>query len=82
MIAVNKEHGYPKLFVATWFKNSNALIIDIAKKLKEGNMSRGITLSVQSMNADTLEAIKRQKTASVRARLCLVTKESCLWDDR
>lgn len=60
LIAVNKEHGYPKLFVATWFKNSNALIIDIAKKLKEGNMSRGITLSVQSMNADTLEAIKRQ----------------------
>ena len=39
-------------------KNSTEAIIDIAKEV--GQYGRGITVSVQSMNPDTLEAIKRQ----------------------
>ena len=39
-------------------KNSNARIFEIAKIL--GPLTKGITLSAQSMNSDTLTAIKRQ----------------------
>jgi radical SAM superfamily enzyme YgiQ (UPF0313 family) len=39
-------------------KNSNELMFEIAKTL--GNISKGITLSTQSMNQDTLKVIKRQ----------------------
>lgn len=38
-------------------KNSTEIVFDIAKTL--GDLSRGITVSVQSMNESTLEAIKR-----------------------
>jgi radical SAM superfamily enzyme YgiQ (UPF0313 family) len=39
-------------------KNSTDIIFEIAKTL--GNLTRGITISVQSMNPDTLEVIKRK----------------------
>jgi radical SAM superfamily enzyme YgiQ (UPF0313 family) len=39
-------------------KNSTDVVFTIAKII--GNLSRGITVSVQSMNDDTLEAIKRK----------------------
>jgi len=39
-------------------KNSNQRVFEIAKIL--GTVSKGITISVQSMNPDTLKAIKRQ----------------------
>jgi len=38
-------------------KNSTDVVYDIGKKL--GNLGRGITMSMQSMNPDTLKAIKR-----------------------
>jgi len=41
----------------TWLKNSNETAFQIAKEL--GRLSRSMTLSVQSMNPDTLKAIKR-----------------------
>jgi radical SAM superfamily enzyme YgiQ (UPF0313 family) len=39
-------------------KNSTEVVFSIAKIL--GNISKGVTVSVQSMNDDTLEAIKRK----------------------
>lgn len=38
-------------------KNSNEAVFEIAKEM--GQLSRGVTVSMQSMNKDTLEAIKR-----------------------
>lgn len=39
-------------------KNSTEIVFQIAKTI--GNLGRGVTISVQSMNDDTLEAIKRK----------------------
>ncbi len=46
----------------TYAKMSNENVFRIAKSL--GSLQRGVTLSVQSMNPDTLKAIKRDNMAS------------------
>jgi len=46
----------------TYTKNSNATIFEIAKEL--GSISKSVTLSMQSMNPDTLKAIKRDNMKS------------------
>ena len=55
MAEVRAKYGYPKQICATWQKNSQVESIEIAKILG----SRGFTVSAQSMNRDTLVAIKR-----------------------
>jgi len=42
----------------TFAKNSNETIMEIAKIL--GSLNRGVTVSVQSLNSNTLESIKRK----------------------
>lgn len=51
-----KETGYPRKIAATWNKNSQNKTIEIAKILG----SRGLTLSVQSMDDEVLTTIKRK----------------------
>ena len=41
-------------------KNSTHVVYEIAKIMEESGLGRGITVSVQSMNEDTLDAIKRK----------------------
>lgn len=60
LIEVKQQYGYPTQFNTNWYKNSNAVILDIADLLSQHKLNRGLTLSVQSMNPDTLKAIKRQ----------------------
>jgi hypothetical protein len=52
--------GYPKGVTATWYKNSAEKTIELVKILHSVGLNRGLTLSVQSMNEDTLENIKRK----------------------
>jgi radical SAM superfamily enzyme YgiQ (UPF0313 family) len=58
-IEVNRSAGAPSAVAATWFKNSNEKILRLAKRLDAAGLSRGITLSVQSMHQPTLKAIHR-----------------------
>lgn len=56
IIAEYRERtGFPEVVSATWQKNSNVRSLEINKVLG----AKGITVSAQSMNTDTLKAIKR-----------------------
>ncbi len=61
IIALQKSHGYPYTFNASWAKNQRAEVIGIVKKLiSSPTFNHGLTLSVQSLDSDVLDAIKRQ----------------------
>lgn len=59
MVETKQELGYPKQFRAAFAKNSTTRVYEIARMLNEARMDKGITISFQSMNTSTLEAIKR-----------------------
>lgn len=60
MVDIKSEYGYPRKFRAAYAKNSNETIYTIAKILNDSGMNKGITLSFQSMDDNTLEIIKRK----------------------
>lgn len=60
MIGVKERFGgYPNKFRAAYAKKSNDKIFEIAKMLNDAGMNKGITLSMQSMDATTLDNVKR-----------------------
>ena len=60
LVSLQKEYGYPQVVDATWYKNSSEEIMEIVKKFISSGFNRGLTLSVQSMDMDVLEEIKRR----------------------
>lgn len=60
IVKKKKETDYPHNVSATWYKNSAEKMIGLAKILEEVNLNKGFTLSVQSMNEETLESIERK----------------------
>lgn len=60
MIAIRAKHdGYPRKFRMCTAKNSGDKIFEIAKLLNDAGMNKGATLSFQSMDAHTLQIIRR-----------------------
>ena len=60
LIAVQKEYNNPQAYTIAWAKNQKQEVVDIVKKLiYEGGSKMGLNLSVQSMDDDVLEIIKR-----------------------
>jgi putative methyltransferase len=59
MAETKKAFGFPQQFRAAYAKNSNLKVLEIAKILNDSGMNKGVTLSFQSMDDRTLEAIKR-----------------------
>lgn len=59
MVDVQKKYGYPETVDASWYKNLTKEVIDIVKKFVENGFNRGFSLSLQSMNEETLESIER-----------------------
>lgn len=61
IISLQKVNGYPYTFNASWAKNQKSDVISIVKKLLDSpSFNHGLTLSVQSLDADVLDAIKRK----------------------
>jgi radical SAM superfamily enzyme YgiQ (UPF0313 family) len=60
MVEVKSKYGFPKKFRAAYAKNSNDRVFQIAKILNDADMNKGVTLSFQSMDDNTLEIIKRK----------------------
>ncbi len=61
MIATRANHGgFPRKFRMCTAKNSNDTVFTIAKMLNDAGMSKGATLSFQSMNKTTLNIVKRR----------------------
>ena len=59
LVEIKQRAGYPVKIAATWNKNSNKKTLELARRLDDAGLARGITLSVQSMGQETLKAIKR-----------------------
>ncbi len=61
IIEVQKKYGYPYTFSVAWAKNQKQEVVDIVKKLLNSpGFNQGLTLSVQSLDLDVLENIKRK----------------------
>jgi putative methyltransferase len=77
IVEQRRRTGYPETINVQWNKNSNRIVIDLAKRLvKAGN--RGVTLSPQSMSPDVLDAIERKNIGAdgYREMLDLCRKEN------
>ncbi len=60
LIQKHRETGYPQKFQATYSKNNPGTVFAITKKLNESGMSKGATLSFQSMQQEVLDNIYRK----------------------
>lgn len=59
LVDANIKTGYPKKFQASYAKNSTVRIFEMTKKLNEHNMSKGVTLSFQTMSSTVADNIGR-----------------------
>ena len=60
LIQVQTNNGYPYRTGWSWAKNQQSEVVQIAKKLiKSGHFNNGLTISLQSMDENTLNTIKR-----------------------
>lgn len=61
IIECQEKYGSPRTFSVAWAKNQKKEVIDIVKKLLDAKgFNQGLTLSVQSLDLDVLENIKRK----------------------
>lgn len=61
IIECQEKYGSPRTFSVAWAKNQKKEVIDIVKKLLDSKgFNQGLTLSVQSLDLDVLENIKRK----------------------
>jgi tRNA A37 methylthiotransferase MiaB len=61
IIEIQSTYGYPKTFSVAWAKNQKREVVDIVKKLLDApGFNQGLTLSVQSLDHDVLENIRRK----------------------
>ena len=59
LVAAKREHGFPQDFRVCFTKNSTHRIFELASIFHDGGMLKGVSLSMQSLDAGTLEIIKR-----------------------
>ena len=60
-------YGYPNNLNISYTKNSNKQVVEIIKLLSQSSLSRGMTLSFQSLDETVLENIKRKNMESNKA---------------
>ncbi len=60
IIEKHKQNGYPKKFQATYSKNNPETVFNINNRLNQVGMSKGATISFQSMSQEALEKINRK----------------------
>jgi len=61
LIEVQKKYNNPKAYTIAWAKNQKREVVEIVRKLiYEGGAKIGLNLSVQTMDENTLDIIKRK----------------------
>ena len=60
LVVAKESTGYPKKFRVCNAKNSNERVFKISEILNKASMAKGTSVSVQSMDEDTLSAINRK----------------------
>jgi radical SAM superfamily enzyme YgiQ (UPF0313 family) len=64
LIEVQKKYNNPKAYTIAWAKNQKQEVVEIVRKLiYEGGSKMGLNLSVQSMDDNVLDLIKRKNLA-------------------
>jgi len=64
LIEVQKKYNNPKAYTIAWAKNQKQEVVEIVRKLIfEGGSKMGLNLSVQSMDDNVLDIIKRKNLA-------------------
>jgi len=64
LIEVQKKYNNPKAYTIAWAKNQKQEVVEIVRKLiYEGGSKMGLNLSVQSMDDNVLDIIKRKNLA-------------------
>jgi len=64
LVDLKKKYGFPIVFRNDWAKDKGIDLIPIAQKLKDGDMNKGLTMALQSLNPNTLKAIMRKNIIS------------------
>lgn len=59
LVAAKKKYGYPKDFRVCFTKNSTNKIFNVATIFHDAGMLRGVSLSMQSLNDNVLQSIRR-----------------------
>jgi putative methyltransferase len=59
LMEVSARTGYPKKFRAAYAKKITERVFRVAKKLSDADLSKGATISFQSMDSQVLGAVKR-----------------------
>lgn len=59
LISKLKDTGYPNALNITWAKHKKPYLFDIAKDLWKVGLNKSVTIALQSMNNDTLKAVRR-----------------------
>ena len=59
LIKTYQDTGFPNALNITWAKNKKKFLFDIAIDLWKAGLNKSITIALQSMNDQTLKAIKR-----------------------
>ena len=77
ILDVQARTGYPATVNANWHKNAKQNVIEIVKKFISNGFNRGMTLSVQSMDEQVLDIIKRKNmdTSHLGAMMEILNKE-------
>jgi len=59
LVGQHRRTGYPKKFRAAYAKKINDRVFGVAKRIADAGLSKGATISFQSMDADVLQNVKR-----------------------
>jgi len=59
LIKLKNETKFPNALNITWAKNKKEHLFEIAKKLNDHDLCKGVTIALQSLNQDTLMAVNR-----------------------
>ena len=59
-IETKKKYGFPSSLKLTWNKNSTEKVVELTLMLGKVGLNRGMSLSLQSLNDQTLEVIERK----------------------
>src|SRR6185503_16815199 len=61
---IKQKHGYPKALSVQNTKNGTERAYKVQKLLSDAGLNKGVALSLQSVDAETLKAIKRQNIST------------------
>jgi len=59
LVDVARRTGYPRKFRAAYAKKINDRVFGVAKRIADAGLSKGATISFQSMNGDVLKNVRR-----------------------